>query len=197
MSSTGSPPCSMPRQPALANVVLIGFGIVYPAAVFFLRGTVSPSLFIIVALIVVAARLSLGRFDVGGWRPALAITAGALVGLAMVDAAFAARAYPVLMSLAAAGVFAVTLRRPPSLIERFAMAAGEAWSPALRHYCRNVTLIWALWLVVNAIIAAYLALAQDDAAWALWTGLLSYLMSGALFAGEWLVRHSIASRQPR
>ena len=45
--------------------------------------------------------------------------------------------------------------------------------PALRHYCRNVTLIWALWLVVNAIIAAYLALAQDDAAWVLSTGLLS------------------------
>ena len=126
MSSTGSPPCSMPKQPALANVVLIGFGIVYPAVVFFLRGTVEPSLFIVVALIVVGARLALGEFDVDGWRPALAITAGALVGLALVDAALAARAYPVLMSLAAAGVFAVTLRHPPSLVERFAMASGEA-----------------------------------------------------------------------
>jgi uncharacterized membrane protein len=197
MSSTGSPPCSMPKQRALANVVLIAFGIVYPAAVFFLRGTIQPSLFVILALIIVAARLSLGKFGIGDWRPALAITAGVLVGLAVIDAALAARAYPVLMSLAAAGIFAVTLRRPPSLIERFAMAAGEEWSPALRRYCRNVTLIWAIWLVVNAAIAAYLALAQDDAAWALWTGLVSYLVSGALFAGEWLVRHSIAGRQPR
>jgi uncharacterized membrane protein len=197
MSSTESLPCSMPKQRALANVVLIAFGIVYPAAVFFLRGTVAPSLFIILALIIVAARLSLGKFGMDGWGPALATTAGALIGLAVIDAALAARAYPVLMSLAAAGVFAVTLRRPPSLIERFAMASGEPWSPALRLYCRNVTLIWALWLVVNAAIAAYLALSHDDAAWALWTGLLSYLVSGALFAGEWLVRHSIADRQPR
>ena len=187
----------MPRQPALANIVLVAFGIVYPAAVFFLRGTVEASLFIVMALIIVAARLALGKFDVDGWRPALALTAGALVGLAVVDATLAARAYPVLMSLAAAGVFAVTLRHPPSLIERFAMASGEPWSPALRLYCRNVTLIWALWLVVNAAIAAYLALSQNDEAWALWTGLLSYLVSGALFAGEWLVRRSIAGRQPR
>jgi uncharacterized membrane protein len=197
MSSTESLPCSMPKQRALANVVLIAFGIIYPAAVFFLRGTVQSSLFIVVALIIVAARLSVGRFGIDGWRPALVMTAGALVGLAVVDAALAARAYPVLMSLAAAGVFAVTLRRPPSLIERFAMASGEPWSPALRLYCRNVTLIWALWLSVNAAIAAYLALSHDDAAWALWTGLLSYLVSGALFAGEWLVRHGIADRQPR
>jgi uncharacterized membrane protein len=197
MSSTESPPCSMPKQRAFANVILIAFGIVYPAIVFFLRGAVESSLFIILALIIVAARLSLGKFSVDGWRPALAMTAGALVGLAVIDATLAARAYPVLMSLAAAGVFAVTLWRPPSLIERFAMASGEPWSPALRLYCRNVTLIWALWLGVNAAIAAYLALSHDDEAWALWTGLLSYLVSGALFAGEWLVRHSIADRQPR
>src|SRR5262249_20183049 len=111
MSSTGSPPCSMPRQRALASVVLVAFGIVYPAAVFFLRGTVGPALFVTAALIVVVARLSLGKSGVDDWRPALAIAAVALIGLAAVDAALAARAYPVLMSLAAAGLFAVTLRR--------------------------------------------------------------------------------------
>ena len=66
----------MPRQPALANIVLVAFGIVYPAAVFFLRGTVEASLFIVMALIIVAVRLALGKFDVDGWRPALALTAG-------------------------------------------------------------------------------------------------------------------------
>jgi uncharacterized membrane protein len=197
MWSTEFLPCSMPKQRALANVILIAFGIIYPAAVFFLRGNVEASLFVVVALVIVAGRLSLGKFEVDGWRVALAMTAGALVGLAVVDATLAAHAYPVLMSLAAAAMFGVTLRRPPSLIERFATASGEPWSPALRLYCRNVTLIWTLWLLINAAIAAYLALAQNDEAWALWTGLLSYLVSGALFAGEWLVRHSIADRQPR
>jgi uncharacterized membrane protein len=184
----------MSKQRALANVVMIAFGIVYPAAVFFLRGAIGPSVFVIVALIIVTARLSLGKFGVDDWRPALAITAGAMVGLAVLDAALAAHAYPVLMSFAAAGVFAVTLRRPPSLIERFAMAAGEEWSLSLRRYCRKVTLTWAIWLGINAAIAAYFALSDNDQAWALWTGVLSYLVSGALFAGEWLIRHSVASR---
>jgi uncharacterized membrane protein len=120
-----------------------------------------------------------------------------LAALAMVDATLAARAYPVLISLAAAGVFAVTLWRPPSLIERLALASGEPWSASLRLYCRNVTLIWAVWLVVNAVIATYLALSHDDAAWALWTGVLSYLVSGALFAGEWLVRRTLTPKRPR
>jgi uncharacterized membrane protein len=187
----------MPRRHALANIVLIGFGVVYPAIVFFLRGTVAPSLFIVLALAVIALRLTIGEFGVNGWRPALAAAAVTLAGLALIDAALAARAYPVLLSLAAAGVFAATLRRPPSLVERLALASGEPWSPALRLYCRNVTLIWALWLGVNAAIAAGLALSRDDQAWALWTGLLSYLVSGALFAGEWLVRRNLAGRQPR
>jgi len=187
----------MPKRRALANIVLIGFGVVYPAIVFFLRGTVAPSLFIVLALAIVALRLTIGEVGIGGWRPALAVAAAALAGLALIDAALAARAYPVLLSLAAAGVFAATLWSPPSLVERLALASGESWSHALRVYCRNVTLIWALWLVVNAAIAACLALSRDDRAWALWTGLLSYLVSGALFAGEWLVRRNLASRQPR
>jgi uncharacterized membrane protein len=187
----------MPRQRALANIALIGFGVVYPAIVFFLRGAVEPSLFIILALLIIGARLAFGEIGAGGWRPALILAAAALAGLAVVDAALAARAYPVLISLAAAGVFAATLWRPPSLIERFALASGEPWSAGLRFYCRNVTLIWAAWLVVNAAIAAHLALSHNDAAWALWTGLLSYLVSGALFAGEWMVRRTLAPRQPR
>jgi uncharacterized membrane protein len=178
----------MPRRRALANAVLIGFGIAYPLVVFSLRGTVEPALFIVLALAIVIGRLTLGDIGAGGWRTALSAAAAALAVLALIDAALAARAYPVIISLAAAGVFAVTLWQPPSLIERLALASGEPWSPALRLYCRRVTLIWALWLIGNAVIAGCLALARDDQAWALWTGLLSYLVSGALLAGEWLVR---------
>lgn len=187
----------MRERRTLANVLLIGFGVVYPAAVFFLRGTVDPALFIVVALAIVAIRLTLGTSGSESWRPALLVAAAALVVLALLDAGLAVRAYPVLISLAAACVFAVTLWQPPSLIERLAIASGEPWSPALRVYCRNVTFIWALWLGLNAAIAAGLALAHDDQAWALWTGLLSYLVSGALLGGEWLVRRKVSRQIPR
>lgn len=187
----------MRERRTLADVVLIGFGVVYPALVFFMRGTVDPALFIVLALAIVAIRLTLGTSDIGSWRAALLVAAAALVVLALLDAGLAVRAYPVLISLAAAGVFAVTLWQPPSLIERLALASGEPWSPALRVYCHNVTLIWALWLVLNAAIAAGLALEPDDHAWALWTGLLSYLVSGALMGGEWLVRRKVSGQMPR
>jgi uncharacterized membrane protein len=187
----------MRERRTLADVVLIGFGVIYPALVFFLRGTVDPALFIVLALAIIAIRLTLGSVSFGSWRTALLIAAAALAVLALLDAGLAARAYPVLISLAAAGVFAVTLWRPPSLIERLALASGEPWSPALQGYCRNVTLIWALWLGLNAAIAAGLALEHNDQAWALWTGLLSYLVSGALFGGEWLVRRKVSGPRPR
>lgn len=187
----------MRERRALADVVLISFGVVYPALVFFLRGTVDPALFIVLALAIVAIRLTLGNVGIGSWRAALLVAAVALVALALLDAGLAVRAYPVLISLAAAGVFAITLWQPPSLVERLAVASGEPWSPALRVYCRNVTLIWALWLGLNAAIAAGLALEHDDQAWALWTGLLSYLVSGALLGGEWLVRRKVSGQAPR
>jgi uncharacterized membrane protein len=185
----------MSKRRPVAIASLIGLAAFYPAIVFFLRDSVQPSLFIVLALAIVAARLALGEFGVGAFRPALAVTAGALVSLTLADAALAARAYPVLLSLTAASVFAVTLRRPPSLVERFALATGEPWSAELRSYCRGVTLTWTIWLGINAAIATYFALSHNEQAWALWTGILSYLVSGALFAGEWLIRHSIASRQ--
>ena len=181
----------------LADITLMAFGVVYPAIVFFLRGAINPALFVCLALVLVGLRLTLGSTGVGSWRPALLVAAATLAGMALIDAALAARAYPILISLAAAGVFAVTLFQPASLVERLALASGERWSAELRVYCRNVTAIWVLWLGVNAAIAAGLAFVHDDRAWALWTGMLSYLVSGVLLGGEWLVRRSLVGRQAR
>lgn len=184
----------MLERRASVDILLAGFGIVYPAIVYFLRGSLDPLLFIVLAVAIVSLRLVLGDFRAGAWRAALVSVAIGLLALAVVDPALAARAYPVLLSIAAASVFAATLVRPPSLIERLALASGEVWSPGLQIYCRNVTFAWALWLCLNAAIAATLTVAGDDRAWALWTGLFSYLVSGVLFAGEWLVRRSFAGR---
>jgi len=178
----------MPKRLKPADVALIAFGIAYPPTVFFLRGTVDASLFIAVALAGLGLRLAWGGAEAKYWRPALLVSAAAVASLALLDARLAARAYPIVLSLAAATAFAITLWQPQSLVEKLALASGEVWSPELRSYCRNVTTIWALWLAINAAIAAALALSGNDAAWALWTGAIFYLVSGALFAIEWLVR---------
>ena len=186
----------MPKGPKFADLGLIAFGIAYPPLVFFLRGTVDASVFIVVALAGLGLRLAWGGVDAQYWRPALLVSAGAVASLALLDARLAARAYPVVLSLAAASAFAITLRQPQSLVEKFALASGEVWSLELRSYCRNVTAIWALWLAINAAIAAGLALSGNDVAWALWTGAIFYVVSGALFAIEWLVR-GVVKRKSR
>ncbi len=187
----------MPKGLKLADLGLVAFGLAYPPLVFLLRGSVDASVFVVVALAGLGLRFAWTGAKVGYWRPALLLSAGTVGGLALLNPTLASRAYPVVMSLAFAGVFAITLPQPPSLVERLALASGEVWSPSLRAYCRNVTAIWALWLTINAVIAACLALAENDHAWMLWTGAISYLVSGLLFATEWLIRRYVAKNQLR
>lgn len=55
-------------------------------------------------------------------------------------------------------------------------------------------MVWTVWLVSNAAVAGALALWGSDEAWALWTGLIAYIVMGLLFGGEVLVRRSMRRR---
>lgn len=187
----------MPTKCAQPDIILACFALAYPALVYYLQDTLPPTAFVVLALSLVALRLALVRGGGDRFRPALVATAIALTVIASLNVTLAARSYPVLMSLAAASVFAVTLFQPASLVERIAVSRGNAWSEGLRAYCRKVTLLWAVWLTLNAAVAAVLAMGSDDRTWALWTGLVSYLISGLLFGIEWLVRNPLTSRASR
>lgn len=187
----------MPSGLKPADIGLFAFGLMYPPLVFFLRGTIDASVFVVVALAGLGFRFAWTSPQAGYWRTALLLSAGSIGGIALLDPTLASRAYPVVVSLAVAGVFAVTLVQPPSLVERLALASGKTWSPELAAYCRNVTAVWVGWLAVNAAIAAALAVAGSDSAWMIWTGALSYIVSGALFVAEWLVRRSVIRQRLR
>jgi uncharacterized membrane protein len=117
-----------------------------------------------------------------------------IVGLALVDGQVAAKAYPVVISGGLAFLFGASLWRSSSLVERMAELGGETLSPAIRLYCRRVTMVWALWLTINTLIAAALALFGSLEAWALWTGFLSYLVMGLIFAAEFTLRRFLRRR---
>ena len=95
---------------------------------------------------------------------------------------------PVLVSLGLLFGFARTLRRGPPLIETLARLQVGELSPAELRYCRTVTAVWCAFFAANAGVAAGLALARSLAAWALWTGALSYAAIALLFAIELTVR---------
>ena len=55
-------------------------------------------------------------------------------------------------------------------------------------YTRRVTQIWCGYFIVNGGIIATLSLIGAERAWALYTGVISYIFMGLLLAGEWLYR---------
>lgn len=180
--------------PALILVLAL-LGLAYPFAVYFARDIVSPRSLIAAALLLLALRLIAAQSDVARfWRVPLLIAGLLLLVSSVLDPAFAVAAYPALMSLAAASVFGWSLYNPPSLVERFAVLADGALPPGGSAYCRKVTVIWFVWLVANAVIATGLSIRGDLASWTMWTGLLSYLVTGALLLGEIAFRHLLKRR---
>ncbi len=138
----------MPNRSVQPEIVLVGFGLAYPASSIICATPSLRGAFIALALLLVALRIGCAKKG-SSFRPVLIAAAITLTGVAFLDAALATRTYPVLMSLSAASVFAVTLLQPVSLIERIAVARGNAWSEGLRTYCRKVTLVWTLWLILK------------------------------------------------
>ncbi len=99
-------------------------------------------------------------------------------------------AYPSLVNAALFVHFAWSLRTVP-IAERFArMEAAdpsELDAAALR-YCRRVTLVWCGFFLVNGGIATALAAWAPRSVWALYTGGISYLLVGLVFAVEYVIR---------
>ena len=74
------------------------------------------------------------------------------------------------------------------MIERFARIIEGEMPDFTLPYCRKVTWVWCVFFAANSLAIVLLALAAPLAWWALFTGLVSYLLMGALFSGEFLVR---------
>jgi uncharacterized membrane protein len=77
------------------------------------------------------------------------------------------------------------------MIERFARLSEPELSPAGVRYTRHVTQVWCAFFVVNGAIAAYTAAFASREAWALYNGLIAYVLMGVLFGGERLVRRRL------
>lgn len=98
------------------------------------------------------------------------------------------RFYPATVNLGMLLLFGLSLKFPPSMIERFARLRDPALPAAGVHYTRRVTQVWCGFFIVNGSVAAWTALYASRDAWAMYNGLIAYLLMGALLAGEWLLR---------
>ena len=195
MWSIVSNPCSTPRGWP-SRIVWVAFGVAYPLIVYAGIDHVSPAIFVALALAVLGMRVAWARGDKRADTLSIALIAVglALIALLFYDGMIAAKAYPVLMSLAFAALFGGSLVFPPTLVERFAALTGTVTTNPARRYMRRVTLVWFVFLLANAGISAWTALAGDSAVWAFYNGFLSYLFMGILMGGEFLIRLRIQQR---
>ena len=95
---------------------------------------------------------------------------------------------PMFVSLYLLWTFSMTLRNGMPMIERFARAVEVDLPDFCVPYCRAVTKIWCVFLAANSIVVGSLALWAPMEWWALYTGLLFYLLMGALLGGEFVFR---------
>ncbi len=98
-------------------------------------------------------------------------------------------AMPVLINAGLLASFGGSLAagRTP-IVESFARMIDGDLPPEKVRYCRSVTRVWCAFFVLNGLTALWLALFGPLNAWALYTGLISYLLMAALFGGEYAVR---------
>ncbi|HEY1181967.1 MAG TPA: hypothetical protein VN066_08830 [Rhodocyclaceae bacterium] len=119
-----------------------------------------------------------------------------LAGLtAVVNSELLLRLYPAAVATGVLLLFATSLHAPPSMIERFARLQQPDLPPEGVRYTRKVTQVWCAFLALNSLTALYTALFSSREVWSLYNGLIAYVLMGALFAGEWLVRKYIVKPQ--
>jgi uncharacterized membrane protein len=167
--------------------------VVYPFALRALLEHTSPRLAAATVLIVLVVSFSLrhafgheplqplaAQHALAGFAALLALAEGRQLALLLL---------PALVSLGLFSVFGATLWYGPPLIERIARrVSGAGFREEMVPHCRQATIAWCVFFVLNAGAVTSLAVAAPLAWWTLYTGILSYALMAALFAGEYALR---------
>jgi uncharacterized membrane protein len=170
-------------------------GLAYPLTVYFGMSRLPPGIIVLFGMALIGLRL------LGTWRGAqqagvmvLVLAGAGMIVLLSFAPSLAAMAYPVVISLGTSAIFGLSLIRPPSVVERIVRIREPDLPPQGVVYAHWVTMIWAIFLAVNAMVSAACALWGTLEIWTLWNGLISYLLMGALFVGEIGVRRLVRRR---
>lgn len=174
----------------LLGAVLLLVGLAYPFAVYFGMDRFSPRHFALLLGVLWLARALTGPQSPDKRVMTVAVLIFCAVLWFYQEPALL-RWYPVLISVFMLSFFGLSLRYGRPLIERLARLREPELPPKAIAYTRQVTKVWCGFFLLNGMIAAALTLWAPLAWWTLYTGLIAYILMGALFAGEWLIRQKV------
>jgi uncharacterized membrane protein len=130
------------------------------------------------------ARLSALEWAVAG------TLSGASAAIALTGNEALLRLYPVFVNAGLFAVFAASLAGGgPSMIEKFARLRKPDLGMHAVRYTRNVTQVWCAFFVANGAASATLALIGTRSQWALYNGVIAYILIGTLIVAELAWRH--------
>lgn len=142
--------------------------------------------------LVVFAGLTLWRgiqFKKPAWRLVTLLLVTALLSGAYFANVYFIWLIPSFAYLWLTALFGHTLWTPTSLCERLVRLQYPDFKPGIAEYLREVTWAWTLFFAANVLICAALPVLAGQQAWALYTGVLVYLLMGLLGVAEWFYRH--------
>lgn len=170
----------------------LGLGLACPALIYLALRVASPRqvasalLLLVLLRVAVVAQANILEHLRAFRVPLLAVAGAGVVSLVWNDP-LALLATPSLVSFGLLCAFASSLRGE-SVVERLARAQSVPLCDEEVLYCRRVTILWCAFFLGNGALALWLAVAATHAEWALYTGLVSYLLLGTLYASEFVYR---------
>ena len=180
-----------------AAVWRIGFFILlalYPFVVYFGIRELPPSFFGILLAALVATRFAaLKKADRALALPVLVLLLVYAVAAAIVGRAQALLYYPVLVNALLCLLFIISVLNKNPLLLRLVRARGIPLSKYGPRYLTTLTMVWAVFFVVNGLIALWTTTLSMET-WTLYNGLISYLLVGLLLGAEWIFRRHYKRR---
>jgi uncharacterized membrane protein len=180
----------------LLNVTFFALTIAYPFIVYLTLGHLEPRILVLILLIVYGTRyLLIRRRSSGSNSPFTAWIFFGLASFAVVVFAMNSGAtllyYPVLINVLLFVLFGYSLIHPPSVIEQIARMREPDLPASGVAYTRKVTIAWQVFFVVNGSVALATAMLGNVSVWSLYNGFVAYLLMGAMFAVEYLIRRRV------
>lgn len=182
------------------KIIFAALFVAYPVMVYFGLMFFDARSVAVLLILLVGARVVFAGRKTGqrAFRPQIifSLVAAAAIGFLVLvsNSEFFLRFYPVCISALLLALFFVSLLRPPTIIERIARLKEPNLPDVAIRYTRNVTIIWCVFFTLNGGAALYTTLYTSLETWALYNGLISYILMGLLFAGEYLVRKRFQNR---
>lgn len=100
---------------------------------------------------------------------------------------FFVKFYPICANLTVFLVFFISLFSKETVIQKFAKAVDGELSENALKYTRNLTYIWCVLTFFNFAVSLA-TVSMKEEIWALFNGLISYLLIGTLFFVEYIIR---------